>query len=64
MAISLTAGSFPIINRMCDHGILMSTDGPLHNILKFKPPIVFTRENVDRVMSVLEKVLQEDCLQV
>ena len=53
-----------IINRMCDHGILMSTDGPLHNILKFKPPIVFTRENVDMVVSVLEKVLQEDCLQV
>jgi len=53
-----------IINRMCDHGILMSTDGPLHNILKFKPPIVFARENVDTVVAVLEKVLQEDCLQV
>lgn len=53
-----------IINRMRDHGILLSTDGPLHNILKLKPPIVFTRENVDRVVAVLDKILQEDCLQL
>ncbi len=52
-----------IINRMRDHGILLSTDGPLHNVIKFKPPMVFSRENVDRVVKVLEKILQEDCLQ-
>ena len=53
-----------IINRMKDHGILISTDGPLHNVLKLKPPIVFTEQNADEVVQVLDKVLGEDCLQV
>ncbi len=52
-----------IINRMRDHGILLSTDGPLHNVLKLKPPMVFTEENANEVISVLEKILKEDCLQ-
>ena len=36
-----------LVNRMKDHGILMSTDGPDHNVLKIKPPIVFTKENAE-----------------
>ncbi len=53
-----------IINRMQDHGILISTDGPLYNVLKLKPPIVFTEQNADEVVQTLDKILQEDCLQV
>jgi 4-aminobutyrate aminotransferase-like enzyme len=53
-----------IINRMCDHGFLMSTDGPLHNVLKLKPPLVFSKQNADDLLSVLEKVLGEDRLQI
>jgi len=53
-----------IVNRMKDYGILISTDGPLHNVLKLKPPIVFTEKNVDDVVEALDKVLSEDCLQV
>ena len=53
-----------IINRMKDHGILISTDGPLYNVLKMKPPIVFTEQNADEVVQALGKVLSEDCLQV
>ncbi len=53
-----------IINRMKDYGILISTDGPLHNVLKMKPPIVFTEKNAAEVVQVLDKVLSEDCLQV
>ena len=34
-----------LVNRMKDHGILMSIDGPDHNVIKIKPPIVFTNEN-------------------
>ena len=26
---------------MKDHGILLSTDGPEHNVIKMKPPLVF-----------------------
>ena len=53
-----------IINRMKDHGILISTDGPLYNVLKIKPPIVFTEQNVNDLVRALDKVLSEDCLQV
>ncbi len=53
-----------IINRMREHGILISTDGPLHNVLKLKPPMVFSKQNADEVVEVLGKILGEDCLQV
>jgi 4-aminobutyrate aminotransferase-like enzyme len=53
-----------IINRMKDYGILISTDGPLHNVLKMKPPIVFTEENADEVVQALDRILGEDRLQV
>ena len=53
-----------IINRMRDYGFLMSTDGPLHNVLKLKPPLVFSAQNADDLLSALEKVLQEDRLQI
>jgi 4-aminobutyrate aminotransferase-like enzyme len=53
-----------IINRMKDYGILISTDGPLYNVLKLKPPIVFTEQNAAEVIEALGKVLSEDCLQV
>jgi len=53
-----------VINRLRDHGILISTDGPLDNVLKLKPPIVFSEKNADAVVAVLDKVLGEDSLQI
>ncbi len=53
-----------IINRMRDHGILISTDGPLYNVLKLKPPMVITADNADEIISVLDKILSDDCLQL
>lgn len=49
-----------LANRMRDYGILMSTDGPWHNVLKIKPPLVFTREDVDFLIGTLDTVLSED----
>jgi len=49
-----------IIERMKEEGILLSIDGPLHNVLKIKPPLVFTRENANFLIGKLEKVLSED----
>jgi 4-aminobutyrate aminotransferase-like enzyme len=49
---------------MKDHGILISIDGPLYNVLKMKPPIVFSEKNADEVVNALDKILQEDCLRV
>ncbi len=48
-----------IIERMKESGVLLSIDGPLHNVLKIKPPIVFTRENADFLIHTLDQVLSE-----
>lgn len=51
-----------LANRMKDHGILMSTDGPDHNVLKIKPPIIFTKANAEEVLFYLRKILTEDIM--
>jgi 4-aminobutyrate aminotransferase-like enzyme len=48
-----------IANRMRDKGILISTDGPLHNVLKIKPPLVFTEENAGFLVEMLGEILEE-----
>jgi 4-aminobutyrate aminotransferase-like enzyme len=51
-----------VVNRMKQRGILLSTDGPLHNVIKIKPPLVFTEANADFLVSTLDKILTEDFL--
>eukprot|EP01134_Creolimax_fragrantissima_P004629 CFRG4629T1 len=53
-----------VANRMRGHGILISTDGPDHNVLKIKPPMVFGEADADRLLKVLNSVLEEDAIQV
>lgn len=48
-----------VVEKMKQRGFLLSTDGPLHNVLKIKPPIVFTKENAREMVSNMEEVLQE-----
>jgi 4-aminobutyrate aminotransferase-like enzyme/Ser/Thr protein kinase RdoA (MazF antagonist) len=52
-----------IANRMRELGVLISTDGPDHNVLKIKPPIVFSRANADQLVGNLATVLAEDAVQ-
>ncbi len=49
-----------IVNRMRARGILLSTDGPFHNVLKIKPPMVFTQANADFLVETLDEILNED----
>ena len=49
-----------LTNRMKELGILMSIDGPDHNVLKIKPPLVFSKENAEELMFRLDRVLAED----
>lgn len=52
-----------VAQRMKNHGILMSTDGPDNNVLKIKPPIVFTKENATELIFYLRKIFAEDFMQ-
>jgi 4-aminobutyrate aminotransferase-like enzyme/murein DD-endopeptidase MepM/ murein hydrolase activator NlpD len=49
-----------VVERLRDLSLLVSLDGPLHNVLKIKPPLVFTTENADRFVEALDFVLHED----
>ena len=49
-----------IAERMKQEGILISTDGPLHNVLKIKPPLCFAKEDVNVFVQTLESILRED----
>jgi len=46
-----------IVEQMRDRGFLLSTDGPLYNVLKIKPPIVFSKKNADNMVRNLDEVL-------
>jgi len=48
-----------VIDAMRDRGFLLSTDGPLHNVLKIKPPMVLTAGNVGDVLTHLDEILAE-----
>jgi 4-aminobutyrate aminotransferase-like enzyme len=48
-----------IVNKMKARGFLLSTDGPLHNVLKIKPPMTFSKANAKSFCENLEQVLSE-----
>jgi 4-aminobutyrate aminotransferase-like enzyme len=49
-----------LVNRMRERGILLSTDGPFHNVIKIKPPLVFTEANADFLVMTMGNLLKED----
>lgn len=51
-----------LANRMRQRGILMSTDGPQHNVLKIKPPMCFGSQQSSFLLENLALVLQEDAM--
>ncbi|XP_075398171.1 5-phosphohydroxy-L-lysine phospho-lyase isoform X2 [Tenrec ecaudatus] len=48
-----------LVSRMKENYILLSTDGPGRNVLKFKPPMCFSFEDAHQVVAVLDAVLTE-----
>ena len=40
--------------------VLLSTDGPDHNVIKMKPPLCFGEEDAARVLAAFDRVLSED----
>ena len=39
--------------------ILLSTDGPLHNVIKIKPPLAFQLQHADLVVDKLDQILKK-----
>lgn len=47
-----------LVNAARQQEILLSTDGPYHNVIKIKPPLVFNRENADQVAGFFRQFLE------
>jgi 4-aminobutyrate aminotransferase-like enzyme len=46
-----------LVEQMKDRGFLIGTDGPYNNVLKIKPPIIFSMYNAKKLIQNLEEVL-------
>ena len=60
----LTSQASYLVNRMKQNGILMSTDGPDQNVIKIKPPLIFSLTNVEEVLYFLKKILNENYMKL
>jgi 4-aminobutyrate aminotransferase-like enzyme len=45
------------VNLLKDKGVLIGSTGPFDNVLKIRPPIVFSRDNADHLLSRIDEVL-------
>jgi 4-aminobutyrate aminotransferase-like enzyme len=48
-----------LANRAAERGVLLSTDGPFRNVMKIKPPLVFSDEDADRLLGTIDAILAE-----
>ncbi len=53
-----------VVNRLRDRGILAGTDGPHHNVIKLRPPLVFSEADANLFIETLNAVLREDAAQL
>jgi 4-aminobutyrate aminotransferase-like enzyme/Ser/Thr protein kinase RdoA (MazF antagonist) len=49
-----------VANRMRERGVLTGTDGPHHNVLKLRPPLVLSEDDARLLLASLHEVLEED----
>jgi 4-aminobutyrate aminotransferase-like enzyme/Ser/Thr protein kinase RdoA (MazF antagonist) len=55
-----TRQAWYICNRLRERGILTGTDGPFHNVIKLRPPLIFSDADADLFVTTLEAILDED----
>jgi 4-aminobutyrate aminotransferase-like enzyme len=46
-----------LVNALRERRVLISATGPDANILKIRPPLVFSKENADLFLSVMDDLL-------
>ena len=48
-----------VVNRLREKGMLAGTDGPHHNVIKLRPPLIFTENDATLFVSTLTEILDE-----
>ena len=51
------AAAARVVEEVKARGVLISSDGPEHNVLKVKPPMALSEADVDRFVSVLDEAI-------
>jgi 4-aminobutyrate aminotransferase-like enzyme len=57
LGVELAQEATRIVNRMRDNRILIGAEGPLHNVLKIRPPMPFSQTDADHFLTTLGKLL-------
>ncbi len=52
-----TAQAAKVVNGLRQRQVLLSATGPQGNVLKIRPPLVFTREHADLLVERVDEVL-------
>ncbi len=48
------------VNRLREEFILAGTDGPHHNVIKLRPPLIFSDSDADQFTTTFARILAED----
>jgi len=59
LGVELKQEATRVVNRMREHAILLGTEGPLHNVIKIRPPMPFSETDADVLLSTLAEVLPQ-----
>jgi len=49
-----------VVNRLRECAILAGTDGPHHNVIKLRPPLIFSEADASLFVRTLDTILEED----
>ena len=62
IGVELETGSAAeaIVNHMREHGILLGTEGPHHNVLKIRPPMPFSMDDADLLVGVFAGAIEQE----
>jgi 4-aminobutyrate aminotransferase-like enzyme/Ser/Thr protein kinase RdoA (MazF antagonist) len=52
-----------VVNRLRENGILTGTDGPHHNVIKLRPPLMLSQRDAELFTEILGAILAEDSAQ-
>jgi 4-aminobutyrate aminotransferase-like enzyme len=55
-----TTAAEAIVNHMREHGILLGTEGPHHNVLKIRPPLPFSMDDADLLVGELAGAIEQE----
>jgi 4-aminobutyrate aminotransferase-like enzyme len=55
-----TTAADAIVNHMREHGILLGTEGPHHNVLKIRPPLPFSMDDADLLVGELGGAIEQE----